>query len=420
MAIPSSVFRSGPGLVLLPLAALAGAALAAGLVRLAPSGEGPALAAAVLIGAFALWTLGGLVPGLRRIGGAVLATLLVPSWLVHAGFVPEAGVAAVRAAMDRTHVLEIFLTVAVSGSVLASDRGTLLRSARLMVPLLLTASAAIAAGGLLAGSLLGQPPREVLFFTLLPMMSNGLAAGLVPISVGYAPAFGLSTAEVMARILPPLLISNIAMILAAGWICGTAGRAALLAPRPGAGVGADDDGRLRGVGRVAGALAGGVAVYGAIVLAARQGAALTGMSAPLAVILIALALSLTSALPDLLRSGAIAVYRGLIAWGTCPLVCVVGLVYVPWAEFLAGLEPARLTVILAGLAALWLACGTLARQMGQERDTALLLAATRVAMGATGAAAILSAGRRMDLMGLAQVLVRFGGVATVSLALLLA
>lgn len=418
MAFPSSVFRSGPGLVLLPLAALAGAALAAGLVRLAPSGEGPALAAAVLIGAFALWTLGGLVPGLRRIGGAVLATLLVPSWLVHAGFVPEAGVAAVRAAMDRTHVLEIFLTVAVSGSVLASDRGTLLRSARLMVPLLLTASAAIAAGGLLAGSLLGQPPREVLFFTLLPMMSNGLAAGLVPISVGYAPAFGLSTAEVMARILPPLLISNIAMILAAGWIGGTAGRAALLAPRPAAG--ADDDGRLRGAGRVAGALAGGVAVYGAIVLAARQGAALTGMSAPLAVILIALALSLTGALPDLLRSGAIAVYRGLIAWGTCPLVCVVGLAYVPWAEFLAGLEPARLTVILAGLAALWLACGTLARQMGQERDTALLLAATRVAMGATGAAAILSAGRRMDLMGLAQVLVRFGGVATVSLALLLA
>lgn len=416
MAFPSSVFRSGPGLVLLPLAALAGAALAVGLLRLAPSGDGPALAAAVLIGAFALWTLGGLVPGLRRIGGAVLTTLLVPSWLVHAGFVPDAGVTAIRAAMDRTHALEIFLTVAVAGSVLASDRGMLLRSARLMVPLLLTASAAIAAGGLLAASLLGQPPREVLFFTLLPMMSNGLAAGLVPISVGYAPAFGLSTAEVMARILPPLLISNIAMILAAGWIGGTAGRA----PRPGPAAGADAGGRLRGAGRVAGALAGGVAVYGAIILAARQGAALAGMSPPLAVILIALALSLTGALPDLLRSGAIAVYRGLVDWGTCPLVCVVGLVYVPWAEFLAGLEPARLTVILAGLAALWLACGTLARQMGQERDTALLLAATRVAMGATGATAILSAGRRLDLMGLAQVLVRFGGVATVSLALLLA
>ncbi len=417
MALPSSLFRSGPGLTLVPLAALAGAALAAGLVRLTlPAAEGPALAAAVLIGAFALWTLGGLVPGLRRIGGAVLATLLVPSWMVHAGFVPEADVTAIRAAMDRTHVLEVFLTVVVAGSVLAADRGTLLRSARLLVPLLLTASAAIAAGGLLAGTLLGQPPREVLFFTLLPMMSNGLAAGLVPLSLGYAPAFGLSTAEVMARILPPLLISNIVMILAAGWIGGTAGRAALRAPQPWPSAGPSSESRLRR----AGWMVAGAAVYGAIILAARQGVSLTGMSPPLMVILVAVVLSLTRTLPDPIRQGAITVYQGLVAWGTCPLVCVVGLVYVPWTEFLAGLEPARLTVILAGLAALWLACGAVARQMGQDRETALLLAASRVAMGATGAAAILGAARRMDLMAMAQVLVRFGGIATVSLALLLA
>lgn len=145
----------------------------------------------------------------------------------------------------------------------------------------------------------------------------------MPLSLGYAPAFGLSTAEAMARILPPLLISNIAMILAAGRLGTTGGRAAPVAPLarlPRAAAGPEGNGRMRDAGRVAVALAGGVAVYGAIVLAVRQGASLTGMSPPLVVILVAVALSLTAALPALLRHGAIVVDQGLAAWGTCPLV----------------------------------------------------------------------------------------------------
>ncbi|PZQ96997.1 MAG: hypothetical protein DI533_15720 [Cereibacter sphaeroides] len=386
--------------------------LAAATLAFAPPGQFLALVLIMVTGAIALSTLGRRIPVLRGLGGDALLTLLVPSWFVHIGAFRPLDLQTMAHAFEAAHALEFFVTVIVAGGILSTDRAGLRRAGAMILPLAAMTTLAVIAFGLTAGLMTGQDMSKVFFFILCPMLSGGLAVGLVPLSIGYASAFATTPAAVMASILPPLLLSNIAMILISGALSYRADKTTDIGPQTKEAVKAT----LSDLPN----LAIGTLFFLGFFLLALIVSRHTAINLPLGVILMAVALGFTGLLPGWLADAVATTYRLVVRYLTFPLIFSVGMIYTPWGPLIEGLAPARLVVICAGLAGVCAAGLALARITSRPVNEMVTLAATRVAMGGSGALAILQAARRLDLMPQAQIALRIGGVAMVSIALLLA
>jgi Na+/citrate or Na+/malate symporter len=355
----------------------------------------------------------------------VIALIFIPSYLVHAHIVTDTVLAPVKALVDSTQILSIYISLLILGSILSIERTFLLtRIGQYIVPVL-AASCASVVVGTICGVAIGLAWRDALFFVVFPVMAGGISAGALPLSAGYGGASGLATGPLLAQLLPSVIVGNfVAMVLASLFSVVEERLRGLPASAS-----SDTDKSLH-QGEIPAASGASLPVkttmtsyasaalsIAAFTVASWLASHLLDVSLPLASIVLAVLLHWLNIPSGLMRSRIVTVYRFGIAALTYPILVLVGLLYTPWQTLIAGFAPARLLIIVATVTTLGIVGSIVSRRVALSGIDGGLVSLTRAAMGGTGDVIILSAARRLDLMPFAQIATRAGGVATVFIAL---
>jgi Na+/citrate or Na+/malate symporter len=348
------------------------------------------------------------------LGLDALALVLVPSYGVHANWIGAGFVDSVRTAVEASHAINGFICILIVGSVLGIDVRPLARTFPRLIVVILAASIAALAAGAVGGFFAGHGVFNTLFLVIVPIMSGGVSAGILPLALGYGDVFGEG---ILAALLPPVLLANLATIVLAGTL-GHVGRwrkrHATAEGKWHARKASANSPQSLDFGRI------GVAILMLLgfAVAAYWAERMTGVSEPLFLFGLAGLLLLTDVLPATIRRAIVAVYRFSARVLVFPVLIVVGLLFSPWEILLAGFSAGNLLIVSATVAALAAAGYAVSRWIGLDPIDGSIMAVSRAAMGGTGDIAMLSAARRLDLMPFAQIATRLGGAATIFLALL--
>lgn len=312
----------------------------------------------------------------------------------------------------------MFICVVVVGGLLNVPRQALIAGLlKIWVPLLVASVAALSIGAIV-GLATGLSVRVVLLRILIPAMVGGLTAGALPLAAAYAHAFNTASGSELAQLLPAVVIANLLAVFVGGIISSrdkskalsdtvTAGQSQAVEVRP------DETSRRKPSTILrAAALLTGVYLLGGIT---RK---LLGVPPPLMFLVSAATLQLLSLLPEWLTGAVSDLYRACIRLCTFPLLLSVGLLLMPWQDFITGIRIANLAVLTAAIATLALVGAWVARWVGLPANDGAIVAVTRAAMGGAGDVAILRAAHRLDLMPFAQIATRIGGAATLALVML--
>jgi malate:Na+ symporter len=363
----------------------------------------------------------------RTLGLGTIVVISVPSYLVHLNFIPPSALGRARTLFEATDAIGAFIVIVIVGGIMSIDRRVLLTGlAKMMVPLV-AGSIAAAVVGTAAGTVFGLHAFDALFRIVVPILSGGVTAGALPLSIGYSKVLGISQGAALALMLPAVILGNFAAIVFAGLLAyGEKKRAAkspatltntenrLLEANFTRIVPAGGTMRRSGIGSVSAAAGILMALY-VLGFAASRG---FGIPSPLIVLVAAGILHSANVLSPELRIAVLAIYRFCIAAFTYPVLFAVGLLLVPWERLIEGLAPVNLAIICATVGALSIAGYLASRRAGLNPIEGAIVTLTRAAMGGTGDIAVLSAARRLELMPFAQIATRIGGAATVAAALM--
>ena len=385
-------------------------------------GEIAMVAGIMAMFAFTLGEIGRRMPVLRNIGGGAVLVTFVPSYLTYRGWIPAQGVKVVSDFFKSTNVLSLFIAAVIVGSILSMDRSVLIKGfVKIFVPLA-AGSVVAAAVGMLVGMALGLGAFDTFFFVVAPIMAGGVGEGAVPLSIGYAGSTGIPQGEVLARVLPAILVGNLTAIIVSGALnfLGKKRRNLTGDGRLQPGVKDDLTEKLDAtapdgnVHNIAAAAMTAVTLYLCGVLAFQT----LGFPAPVVMLFLAVALKLAHGVSPRLQSGSNTVYRFCLTAVAYPMLFAFGVVLTPWDKLILGFAPANLLTVVATVTSLVATGFVTARWVGLYPVESAMVAATHSGMGGAGDIAILSAGHRMQLMPFAQIATRIGGGITVTLALI--
>ncbi len=370
------------------------------------------------LGAFSCAELGRRLPLLGRIGAPAVFATFLPSFLVHQGWLPHAVTDAVTQFARSSNFLYLFIACIIVGSILGMERRVLIQGlARIFIPLL-AGTLVAGAVGMSVGAALGLGALHSLLFIVVPIMGGGIGEGAIPLSIGYALLLHRDQGELFATILPPVMLGSLTAIILAGALDQLGrvrpmltGRGRL---RPAEAVPAAHHPATVGPASIAAAGLTAVTLY----LAGTLAQELSGIPAPVAMLLAAVGLTLLRGVsPDLAASSEV-VHRFFAVAITFPLLFVIGVAMTPWDTLMAALAPANLATIVATVGAM-VATGFVAgRLAGLYPIDAAIVTACHSGQGGTGDVAILSAANRLSLMPFAQIATRIGGATVVTLTLL--
>jgi len=378
--------------------------------------------ALLALGGFTCAEIGKHLPVLRHVGAAAILATFVPSYLAFAHLLPEPVVASVTDFTKSSNFLYLFISSIIVGSILGMDRHVLVAGfLKIFVPLAL-GSLVAAAVGVAVGSALGLGARHSFFFIVVPIMAGGVGEGAIPLSIGYSAILGQPQGELFADVLPPVMMGSLTAILIAGGLnflgklyphLTGEGRlqpdAETLAPADQAPAQPPDAATLAAAGVTA------TALYLVGVLTQR----LWDWPAPVVMLVLAVILKLTSAVPASLQQGAFTLYRFFSTAVTYPLLFAIGVALTPWDRLIASFTAPVVVTIVATVGSL-IGTGFLtARVIGLYPIDTAIATACHSGQGGTGDVAILTAANRMALMPFAQIATRIGGAITVTLSLLL-
>ena len=387
-------------------------------------GEICMMIAVIATGGFLFAEIGKRIPGLRSIGGGALVTAFLPPALQYYGILPAVLIRPIAEFTRSTMFLYLFIAAVIGGSILSMDRRILVRGfAKIFVPL---AAGAILAAlvGTLVGTLLGLGTRHTLLFVVVPVMAGGLGEGAIPLSAGYSTLMHRSAGEILAAILPVVLLANFCAVSFAGLLHYWAKTRPHLSGQ----------GRLQpgGIETIEPAQAEeiaphldveSVAAAGLFVLSLYLVGLFTkevwGFPAPVAMLFLAVLAKLTDAVPASLLAGVHLVYRFFRVAVTYPLLFAVSVTMTPWDQLISAFTLPTFVTIVATVTTLVATGFTVARWVNLYPIETAIVSACQSGMGGTGDVAILTAANRMQLMPFAQIATRIGGAINVTLTLLL-
>lgn len=371
--------------------------------------------------AFTLGELGNRLPVIRDIGaGAVLVTF-IPSYLNYHHVIPEPMVKVVGDFFKSTNVLSLFIAAVIVGSILSMDRRVLVRGfIKIFVPIAF-GSVMGAVVGVGVGAMVGLNPFDVLFYIVVPIMGGGVGEGAIPLTIGYSSILGVPQGELLARVLPAILVGNLTAILAAGSLNYLGKRKPHLTGEGRLVKGQEEDlpTTLEGesaafnVKDVAAAGVTAVTLYLCGLLCFH----LFKFPAPVVMLFLAVLLKLSQVVTPRLQAGSYTIYKLCLTAVAFPMLFAFGLVLTPWDKLVAGFNPANLITIVATVLGLVAAGFYSAKWVHLHPIDTAIIAGTHSGMGGAGDIAILSASNRMRLMPFAQIATRIGGGITISLAL---
>ncbi|WP_199902576.1 2-hydroxycarboxylate transporter family protein [Azospirillum sp. B4] len=377
----------------------------------------------LMLTGFLLGELGARLPVLRTIGGPAILCLFVPAALVGNGIANAAMVKAVTTTFKTANFQYFYIACLVAGSILGMPHRVLVQGfLRMFVPLLGGTLAALAVG-ICVGLVFGYTPAHTFFFILVPILGGGLGEGVLPLSAGYAEILGRPQADLMGMMVPAALLGNVAAIIG----CGLLNRFGQRNPRyNGNGMlvrsGADRELlaargpdrpielRLMGAGLL---LACGLFILGT------QLAPVTGIPAPILMIVGSALLKLTRILPAEMELGAYQINRFMSTNLTFAILVAMGALLVSWPQLVGSFTIGYVTICTATVAAMIAAGFVIGHKMRMYAVEAAIVTACHSGLGGTGDVAILSASDRMGLMPFAQISTRIGGAAMVVIATVL-
>lgn len=389
--------------------------------------DAPTMIAVLVLGGFSCAELGRRLPVLRNIGAAAIFATFIPSALVYYKLIPAPIEKSIIDFTKFTNFLYVYIAAIIVGSILGMDRNVLIKGfLKIFVPLSV-GSVAAAAVGTLVGTMLGLGAYKTFFFIVVPIMAGGVGEGAIPLSIGYAAILGQPQGDFFAQVLPPVMLGSLTAILFSGMLNYVGKKYPHLT----------GNGRLQPPGDDALDLAAveqqedmasssditGIAAAGltAIVLYLLGVMLfhLIGLPAPVAMLFLAVAAKLGSAVSPRLQSGGLVVYRFVRIGMTYPLLFAIGVSLTPWEKLMSAFTVANVVTIIATVFTLMATGALIGRLMNMYPIETAIVNACHSGQGGTGDVAILSAAERMQLMPFAQIATRIGGAITVTAVLVL-
>lgn len=176
----------------------------------------PAALAVLLILSAVLGEVGDRIPVWNEyIGGGAILAFLVGGLICTYEWMPRQTIDLVTHFFDEFGYLDLFVSVLITGSVLAVNRKLLLRALTGYFPAIFGGITMASVSGVLIGLVFGKPPVEILTLYMLPIMGGGTGAGAIPMSEIYASATGQTAEKFLSFALPILTIANILCIFVA-------------------------------------------------------------------------------------------------------------------------------------------------------------------------------------------------------------
>jgi malate:Na+ symporter len=379
--------------------------------------------AIMVLGSFTLGEIGKRLPILRDIGAPAMLALIVPSYLVFQHLLPTSLVKGVSSFFTSTNILNLFIAVMVVGGILSLERSVLIGGfIKVFAPVIAgTITAAIV--GILVGMAFGLGISHTFFFIVVPIMGGGLGEGAIPLSIGYSQILHQSQQDLLAQVVPAVLVGNLVATVLAGLLNFIGKKAPELTGdgnlEPGKydkSTASQDKSRLyvdpqhiAAVGITA------ITLY----LLGNLCNDLFGISGLIIMIGIALALKLAYMISPDLQHGASHLQKFFSSVVALPILFAASIALIPWKQLLAGFA---LPNLVTGLAVVVTLMGTgffVGRLVRLYPIESALINLCHGGMGGIGDVIILSAANRMKLMPFSQIATRIGGIIVVSLALLL-
>lgn len=382
--------------------------------------------AVMAVFAFTLGEIGKRAPIIRNIGGAAVVVTFVPSYLNYKGWIPGSSVEIVSDFFKSTNILYLFIAGVIVGSILSMDRKVLIKGfVKIFVPLA-AGSIVAAIVGISVGSLVGIGFRDTLYFIVAPIMAGGVGEGAVPLALGYSQVGFGDQGELLAKVMPAILVGNLTAIICSGLLNYLGKKRSHLTGFGKLQPGEVDDlleetdtkhhGSLFSVQNVAAAGMVAVTLY----LAGQMAHELFGVPGPVTMLFLAVLLKLAHGVTPRIQVGSKLVYTFFLTAMAFPMLFAFGLVLTPWEKLMEGFAPANLITIVATVVALVTTGFFTSKLVRIHPVEGAIITATHSGMGGAGDIAILTASDRMSLMPFAQIATRIGGGLTVTIVLAVA
>lgn len=172
------------------------------------------IAITMLIGGGLYW-IGDRIPGFAAVGGGPLTCIFVPATAAYFGALPDSFVELVKTWFSEYGFIEVIIVGIIAGSILGMDRRFLLTAGVRVLGIIVVALTMTLGLVSLVAAASGFGFREGLFGVAIPIMSGGISGGAIPLSQLYADANGGDDANILATIVPPIILGNLICIFIA-------------------------------------------------------------------------------------------------------------------------------------------------------------------------------------------------------------
>ncbi len=168
-----------------------------------------------------LFEIGNRIPIFNKwIGGGSMLAMMVPSWMVYRGLIPQQYVDATVNFYDGVSFQTLFICFLMAGSLLIIEKNTLVKSIVKYIPTILAGIVTAAIFGVVAGVAMGYDVANIVCNYVLPIMGGGNGAGAVPMSQVYAEVTGGDKDAFYAKAIAILTFANVLCIIVAALLNG--------------------------------------------------------------------------------------------------------------------------------------------------------------------------------------------------------
>ncbi len=163
-----------------------------------------------------LYYIGAHLPILRSyLGGGTVVCIFGAAAMKYFHIFPQSNQDSINTFLSDTGFLDFFIVALIVGSILSMDRQLLLKAAVRFLPVAFCSMAMALILVVVVGLALGYKPLDSVMFIAVPMMAGGMGAGVIPLSGIYSEALGITSAEVISRLMPASALGNIVAIMTA-------------------------------------------------------------------------------------------------------------------------------------------------------------------------------------------------------------
>lgn len=388
-----------------------------------PKGMVGALFVLVSLGGI-LYYLGAHLPIFKSYlgGGSVFATI-GGAILAGTGIVPKSTVTNVNAFISTSNFLNFYIVSLIISAIFKMDRKMVLKAAVRFLPvafLTLIITFFIVGG---VGQLVGLGFKHTSLYITFPMMAGGVGAGIVPLSKIYAATTGTGSGTILSQLFPPLVMSNLLVIIGAG-----------LLPRF-----TENNSKLNGHGQLM-KQTGSENAEGIKVPDMNAQQLLVGMMTSLSffmvgiilhklvpsinefafLILLAIIIKALGIVPSYYEESAVMFGQMIVKTMTHALLAGVGLALLDLSQVVSTFSWPLAICVVVSVISVTVVAGFLGKLFGfYPVESAVSAGMANNSMGGTGNVAVLSAANRMNLIAFAQMGNRIGGALVLVIAGLL-